>query len=101
MRRGWIWPEICLQCRLEFAEICQCRLGRERGGLEEHIRLLFYLEVYHGFLVCRKQSFVVLSTAEAKYIALSVAVREVVWLCKLMTDLFDHEMDPTIIHCDN
>jgi hypothetical protein len=40
-------------------------------------------------------------TAEAKYIALSVAVREVVWLRKLLTDLFDHEMDPTIIHCDN
>jgi hypothetical protein len=24
-----------------------------------------------------------------------------VWLCKVLTDLFDHEMDPTIIHCDN
>jgi hypothetical protein len=23
------------------------------------------------------------------------------WLCKLLTDLFDHEMDSTIIHCDN
>ena len=42
-----------------------------------------------------------LSTAEAEYISLSVAVREAVWLCKLLTDLFDHEMDPTIIHCDN
>jgi hypothetical protein len=30
-----------------------------------------------------------------------VAVREAVWLCKLLTNLFDHEMDPTIIHCDN
>jgi hypothetical protein len=42
-----------------------------------------------------------LSTAEAKYIALSVAVCEAVWLRKLLTDLFDHEMDPTTIHCDN
>jgi hypothetical protein len=49
MRHNWIWPEICLQCRLEFAEIFQCRLGRERSGPEEHIRLLFYLGVYHGF----------------------------------------------------
>jgi hypothetical protein len=49
----------------------------------------------------RKQSSVALSTAEAEYIALSVAVREAVWLRKLLTDLFDHEMDPTIIHCDN
>jgi hypothetical protein len=44
---------------------------------------------------------VVLSTAEAEYIALSVAVREAVWLRKLLTDLFDHEMDSTIIYCDN
>jgi hypothetical protein len=49
----------------------------------------------------RKQSFVALSTAEAEYIALSVAIREVVWLRKLLTDLFDHEMDPTTDHCDN
>jgi hypothetical protein len=44
---------------------------------------------------------VALSTAEAEYIALSVAVCEAVWLRKLLTDLFDHEMDYTIIHCDN
>jgi hypothetical protein len=42
-----------------------------------------------------------LSTAEVEYIALSVAVCEAVLLCKLLTDLFDHEMDCTIIHCDN
>jgi hypothetical protein len=49
----------------------------------------------------RKQSSVALSTAETEYIALSVVVREAVWLRKLLTDLFDHEMDSTIIHCDN
>jgi hypothetical protein len=42
-----------------------------------------------------------LSTAEEKYIALSVEVHEAVCLCKLLSDLFDHEMDPTTIHCDN
>jgi hypothetical protein len=46
-----------------------------------------------------KQSSVALSTAEAKYIALSVAVREAVWLHELLTDLFDRVMDPTITHC--
>jgi hypothetical protein len=30
-----------------------------------------------------------------------VEVYEVVWIHKLLTNLFDHEMDPTIIHCDN
>jgi hypothetical protein len=46
------------------------------------------------FSWCRKQSSV---AAEEEYIALSVAVCDAVWL---MTDLFNHEMDP-IITCDN
>ena len=41
-----------------------------------------------------------LSNTKAEYIALSVAVCEAVWLRILLTDLFDHEMDP-IIHYDN
>jgi hypothetical protein len=44
---------------------------------------------------------VALSTAEAEYIALCVAVCEAVWLRKLLADLFGHEMDSTVIHCDN
>ena len=38
-----------------------------------------------------------LSTTEAEYIALSVAVCKEVWLRKPLTDLFDHEMDSIII----
>jgi hypothetical protein len=49
----------------------------------------------------RKQIYVALSTVEEEYIALSVAVHEVVWLRKILTDLFDHEMDRSTIHCDN
>jgi hypothetical protein len=44
---------------------------------------------------------VALSTVEAEYIALYVAVRKAVWLRKLLEDLFGHEMDSIIIHCDN
>jgi hypothetical protein len=44
---------------------------------------------------------VALTTTEAEYIALSVAIHKAVWLCKLLTYVFDHEMDPTIIDCDN
>jgi hypothetical protein len=44
---------------------------------------------------------VALSTIEVEYVALSVAVCEAVWLRKLLTYLFDHEMDSSIIHCDN
>jgi hypothetical protein len=53
------------------------------------------------FWCSRKQISVALSIAEAEYIALSVAVYEVVWIRKLLTDLFDHEMDPTTINYDN
>ena len=101
MRHNWIWPKICLQCRHKIAGICRCKLGRVHSGSEEHIRLLFTLGSAMVFLVQQKQTFVALSTAKAEYIALSVAVCEAVWLRKLLTNLFDHEMDPTIIHCDN
>jgi hypothetical protein len=44
---------------------------------------------------------VALSTVEVEYIELCVAVHKVVWLHKLLADLFGREMDSTIIHCDN
>jgi hypothetical protein len=45
----------------------------------------------------RKETFVALSTVEAEYIAMRVAVREAMWLCKLLADLFGHVLDSTII----
>ena len=42
-----------------------------------------------------------LSTAEAEYVAASSASCEVIWLRKLLSDLFDLQMDATCIHCDN
>jgi hypothetical protein len=49
----------------------------------------------------RKQGSIAQSTAEAEYIAASVASREAVWLRKLLSDLFSAELEPTVIHCDN
>ena len=49
----------------------------------------------------RKQSYVALSTAEAEYVAACLASCEVVWLRKLLSNLFDLQMDATRIHCDN
>jgi hypothetical protein len=48
-----------------------------------------------------KLTFVDLSTAEAENIALCVAVCEAMWLHKLVANLFGHELDSTVIHCDN
>jgi hypothetical protein len=49
----------------------------------------------------RKQSSVALSTAEAEYIAVGYASCEAIWLRKLLTGLFDLEIDATTILCDN
>ena len=49
----------------------------------------------------RKQKSVALSTAEAKYIATSMAYCEVLWLRKLSKELFGHVLDTTVILCDN
>ena len=42
-----------------------------------------------------------LSTAKAQYVIACSASCEVVWLRKLLFDLFDLQLDATCIHCDN
>ena len=49
----------------------------------------------------RKQSCVALSMAEVEYVAACLASCEVVWLRKLLSDIFDLQLDATCIHCDN
>jgi hypothetical protein len=44
---------------------------------------------------------VALSSAEAEYMAASQASCEVLWLCKLLVGLFDVQLRPTLIYCDN
>jgi hypothetical protein len=48
-----------------------------------------------------KQTSVALSTTEAKYMATCLACIEAVWLRKLLSGLFDIELDATSICCDN
>ena len=49
----------------------------------------------------KKQSSVVLSMAEAEYIVACSACYEVIWLWKLMSGIFDMELDTTVIFYDN
>ena len=42
-----------------------------------------------------------LSTTEVEYFVACLAICEAVWLWKLLSDLFDLQMDATCIHCDN
>ena len=41
------------------------------------------------------------STAEAEYVAACSASCEAVWLRKILSDLFDLQLDSTCIYCDN
>jgi hypothetical protein len=49
----------------------------------------------------RKKSIISLSIAEAEYIIACSASCEAIWLRKLLTSLFDLEMEATTILCDN
>lgn len=48
-----------------------------------------------------KQDPVALSSVEAEYVAACEVGKEVVWLRKLLTDLFKKPLDPTAINCDS
>lgn len=48
-----------------------------------------------------KQKSVALSTAEAEYIATSMACCEAVWLRKLFSEMFGHVLDTIVILCNN
>ena len=47
------------------------------------------------------QACVTLSTAEAEMVALSKAAQEVVWFRRLMYDLREEDLPPSLIYCDN
>ena len=49
----------------------------------------------------KKQSIVALSMIEAEYIASCYASWEVIWLQKLMSGIFELDLDTTVILCDN
>jgi hypothetical protein len=49
----------------------------------------------------RMQSSIALSTAKEEYIVACFANCEAIWLRKLLIDLFDLEMEETVILCDN
>ena len=49
----------------------------------------------------KKQSSVSLSTAEVAYIVACSTSCEAIWLWKLMSGLFDMELDTKVILCDN
>ena len=74
------------------------------GSIEDRKSTLgccFSLEPCVISCLSRKKTSVSLSTTEGEYIATCSSYREAIWLCKLLTRLFDTEMDATEIYCDN
>jgi hypothetical protein len=63
--------------------------------------MLFQVWVSHGFMENKKQSIISLNTTEAEYIATCFANCEAIWLQKLLTGLFDLDIESTMILCDN
>lgn len=49
----------------------------------------------------RKRVTVALSSVEAEYVAACEVRREKIWLRKLLSELFEGLMNPTMILCDN
>ena len=49
----------------------------------------------------RKQQSVALSSAEAEYMAASLASCEAIWLRKMLFGLFGQPLRPSVIYCDN
>ena len=49
----------------------------------------------------KKQGTVALSTTKAEYIALTHAVKQMMWICRLLDKIGLEQRDPTPIRCDN
>ena len=49
----------------------------------------------------KKQDIIALSRVEVEYVTACEVSREVVWLRKLLSDLFEGLMNPAMILCDN
>eukprot|EP00253_Pinus_taeda_P020759 PITA_20759 len=77
---------------------------RKFSGLEKYLWVLF--QVFNIGLgmtswCSRKQKFVALSSAGAEYMAANTTSCEVIWLRKLLVNLFRRKMEATRVMCDN
>ena len=75
------------------------------GASQEHRHTISgYAYILDGGAVSwmsKKQELVTLSMAEAEYVAAMHAVKEGVWLCCFVEEVFQPLANPTILYCDN
>lgn len=83
----------------------QSYIGSDWVGSAVHIKstskCCFSLESTMISWSRKKQTLVTLNTEKAEYIVTSSTTQEVVWLQKLLAELFDQTLEMTFIYCDN
>jgi hypothetical protein len=96
-----VWIEIYWRIWSEVAGIYRLRLGRQCIAKKRTSGCCFSLGSVVITWFSRKQTYVALSLAEAEYMAVSMASCEAIWLHKVLTGLFNKELEPTLIYFDN
>uniref|UniRef100_A0A1X7U4F4 Reverse transcriptase Ty1/copia-type domain-containing protein n=1 Tax=Amphimedon queenslandica TaxID=400682 RepID=A0A1X7U4F4_AMPQE len=92
---GLLYQKIAKDCW-----ISKCRLP---GDLNDYRSTSGYIYQIGGTTVLwksQKQTCVALSTAEAEYINLAGAAQEVIWMCRLLTELKNQPSTATVIYED-
>ena len=86
-------------------ETAAYRLFRRRWeygrGQKGYIGVRFSYQRRCRFLVRWRQKIISLATTESEYIAATHAAKEALWLCSLITQLFEVDLAPTVLFCDN
>eukprot|EP00253_Pinus_taeda_P016035 PITA_16035 len=94
-------PDICFAVNTMSQFMCEPR--KVHWVAAKHI--LRYLQGTVDYAVVswfsRKQQSVALSSAEAEYMAASLASCEAIWLRKMFFGLFGQPLRPSVIYCDN
>ena len=75
------------------------------GNMAEDRHTIFgYTFLIHGGAVswhAKHQEIIALSTTEAEYMAITHAAKEAIWLCSLILQLFNLDLQATTLFSDN
>ena len=82
--------------------------GKGRNSLvnmaEDHHAISGYAFILHGGAIswlAKWQEIISLSTTESEYVAMTYAAKEALWLCSLLSQLFDTNLELTTLFSDN
>eukprot|EP00253_Pinus_taeda_P017133 PITA_17133 len=88
-------PDICYAVN----QLSQAMVKPTKRFWKAGKHVLRYLRGTLGYGLWKQRS-MALSTAEAEYMAASLAACEAIWMRKILVGLFGSHLDPTVIYCD-